>query len=77
MSWTSVRWCTALPDFDACLAPSGQIAQVADELGTHRNTVRYRLDQIAAISGLDPRIMAEGVQLWLAGAARRLRAGGA
>ena len=61
-----------LATLDAYFAHSGQIAQVADELGTHRNTVRYRLDQIAAISGLDPRIMAEGVQLWLAGAARRL-----
>ncbi|MBB2957462.1 PucR family transcriptional regulator [Pseudoclavibacter helvolus] len=67
---------TLLATLDAYFSHSGQIAQVAEELGTHRNTVRYRLDQIASITGLDPRVMAEGVQLWLAGAARRLSPSG-
>ena len=51
---------------------SGAVADVAAELGTHRNTVRYRIDQIASLTGFDPRVTADAVQLWLALAARRI-----
>ncbi|WP_192497217.1 PucR family transcriptional regulator [Gulosibacter chungangensis] len=57
---------------DAFLANSGASNDVATALGTHRNTVRYRIDQIAKITGLDPRITADAVQLSLARTARRL-----
>lgn len=57
---------------DAFLANSGASNDVATTLGTHRNTVRYRVDQIAKITGLDPRITADAVQLSLARTARRL-----
>ena len=57
---------------DAYLRRSGAVAEVADELGTHRNTVRYRIDQITELTGLDPRVTADAVQLWLALAARRI-----
>jgi len=60
---------------DVWLTKSGAAAVVAAELGTHRNTVRYRLDQIAQLTGLDPRITGDAVQLWLARAARRLISG--
>lgn len=57
---------------DAFLRRSGAVAQVADELGTHRNTVRYRIDQILQLTGFDARVTADAVQLWLALAARRI-----
>ncbi|GGA64344.1 PucR family transcriptional regulator [Pseudoclavibacter endophyticus] len=57
---------------DAFLRRSGAVAEVADELGTHRNTVRYRIEQIAALTGFDPRVTADAVQLWLSLAARRI-----
>ncbi|MGO1544125.1 MAG: PucR family transcriptional regulator [Gulosibacter sp.] len=60
---------------DAFLANSGAANEVAQVLGTHRNTVRYRIDQVASITGLDPRITADAVQLSLARAARRLTEG--
>lgn len=64
---------SALVDtLDAYLAESGAVATVAAILGTHRNTVRYRLDQITQLTGLDPRVTGDAVQLWLARAARRL-----
>ncbi|NLT25961.1 MAG: PucR family transcriptional regulator [Microbacteriaceae bacterium] len=59
---------------DAYLAHSGAIGDIAAELGTHRNTVRYRLEQIAKLSGYDPRILADAVQLSLARTARRVTA---
>lgn len=57
---------------DAYLRRSGAVVAVADELGAHRNTVRYRIDQIAQLTGLDPRVTADAVQFWLALAARRI-----
>lgn len=56
----------------AYLDRSGAVAEIAAELGTHRNTIRYRLDQITALTGLDPRITHDAVQWWLALAARRV-----
>ena len=57
---------------DAFLAHSGATGGIAAELGTHRNTVRYRLDQIAKLSGYDPRVLADAVQLSIARTARRV-----
>ena len=59
---------------DAYLAHSGSTGEIAAELGTHRNTVRYRLDQIAKLSGYDPRVLADAVQLSIARTARRVTA---
>lgn len=60
---------------DAYLNASGAVAEVAAALGTHRNTIRYRLDQIASLTGLDARQTPDLVQLWLARAARRVAGG--
>lgn len=57
---------------DAYLANSGASNDIASALGTHRNTVRYRIDQITKLTGLNPRITADAVQLSLARTARRL-----
>lgn len=56
---------------DAYLAHSGSTNEVARTLGTHRNTVRYRIEQITKLTGYDPRITADAVQLSLARTARR------
>lgn len=57
---------------DAWITHSGAVAEVAATLGTHRNTVRYRIGQIANLTGFDPRITNDVVQLSLALMARRL-----
>ena len=44
----------------------GSVGAVAESLGLHRNTVRYRLQQIAELSGYDPNITSDRVQLWIA-----------
>ncbi|MDJ0316933.1 PucR family transcriptional regulator [Arthrobacter antibioticus] len=51
---------------------NGSVAAVAQTLALHRNTVRYRLTQIAELTGYDPALTADRVQLWLALAVRRL-----
>ena len=51
---------------------NGSVAQVAEELGLHRNTVRYRLGQIAELTGYDPAVTADRVQLYLALAVRKV-----
>ncbi|POH56883.1 PucR family transcriptional regulator [Arthrobacter glacialis] len=51
---------------------NGSVAAVADALALHRNTVRYRLTQIAELTGYDPALTPDRVQLWLALAVRRL-----
>jgi purine catabolism regulator len=50
------------------------VAAVAEELTLHRNTVRYRLAQITELTGYDPAVTADRVQLWLALAVARLSA---
>jgi carbohydrate diacid regulator len=45
----------------------------AARLGIHRNTLRYRLDKIASLTGLDPRIFDDAVQIRLALVVRLLR----
>lgn len=51
---------------------NGSVAAVAEALTLHRNTVRYRLTQIAELTGYDPALTPDRVQLWLALAVRRL-----
>ncbi|MCC9195693.1 PucR family transcriptional regulator ligand-binding domain-containing protein [Arthrobacter sp. zg-Y820] len=76
-----------LTDFDAAhdaslldtleqyLGLNGSVAAVADALGLHRNTVRYRLGQITELTGYDPAITADRVHLFLALNVRRLGVG--
>jgi purine catabolism regulator len=42
------------------------VAAVADRLIVHRNTVRYRLEQIEKLTGRSLVRTADRVQLWLA-----------
>lgn len=51
----------------------GSIAAVAAALGLHRNTIRYRLQQVTALTGYDPAITADRVHLYLALRFRTLR----
>ncbi|WP_279402506.1 helix-turn-helix domain-containing protein [Arthrobacter sp. JCM 19049] len=44
----------------------GSVGAVAESLGLHRNTVRYRLQQITELSGYDPTVTGDRVQLWIA-----------
>ncbi|NJC23295.1 purine catabolism regulator [Arthrobacter pigmenti] len=55
------------------LALNGSVAAVADVLQLHRNTVRYRLQQIVDLTGYDPSITADRVHLYLALNVRGLR----
>ncbi|TDK25557.1 PucR family transcriptional regulator [Arthrobacter crusticola] len=55
------------------LALNGSVAAVADALQLHRNTVRYRLQQIADLTGFDPAVTADRVHLYLALNVRALR----
>ena len=63
-----------LPTLEKYLAVNGSVAKVAQALGLHRNTVRYRLTQIADLSGYDPAVTADRVHLYLALNVRRLTA---
>ena len=51
----------------------GSVGAVAEALGLHRNTVRYRMQQIAELSGYDPNVTSDRVQLWIALSALELR----
>ncbi|WP_434993501.1 PucR family transcriptional regulator [Arthrobacter sp. Ld5] len=44
----------------------GSVAAVAADLGLHRNTIRYRLQQVVALTGYDPAVTADRVHLYLA-----------
>ncbi|MFJ6028571.1 PucR family transcriptional regulator [Pseudarthrobacter sp. NPDC092424] len=57
---------------ESYLNNNGSVAAVAEELTLHRNTVRYRLAQITELTGYDPSVTADRVQLWLALAVARL-----
>src|SRR6476661_5060161 len=59
---------------ESYLGNNGSVAAVAEELTLHRNTVRYRLAQITELTGYDPAVTADRVQLWLALAVARLSA---
>lgn len=64
-----------LETLDHYLTLNGSVAAVADELGLHRNTVRYRLGQITELTGYDPAVTADRVHLFLALNVRRLGLG--
>lgn len=55
------------------LSHNGSVAAVADVLQLHRNTVRYRLQQIVDLTGYDPSVTADRVHLYLALNVRGLR----
>ncbi|MBU2666857.1 PucR family transcriptional regulator ligand-binding domain-containing protein [Actinoplanes bogorensis] len=55
----------------AYLDADGSVTTVADRLIVHRNTVRYRLEQIERLTGRSLSRTADRVQLWLALAAAR------
>ena len=57
---------------ESYLGNNGSVAAVAEALTLHRNTVRYRLAQITELTGYDPSVTADRVQLWLALAVARL-----
>ena len=61
-----------IPTLETYLALNGSVAAVAADLGLHRNTVRYRLAQIADLTGYDPALTADRVHLYLALSVRRL-----
>lgn len=61
-----------LETLECYLRLNGSVAAVAETLSLHRNTVRYRLTQIAELTGYDPALTPDRVQLWLALAVRRL-----
>ncbi|MBP2413166.1 purine catabolism regulator [Arthrobacter stackebrandtii] len=61
-----------LDTLETYLRLNGSVAAVADAMSLHRNTVRYRLTQIAELTGYDPALTPDRVQLWLALAVRRI-----
>ncbi|MHA7279330.1 PucR family transcriptional regulator [Arthrobacter sp. MDT2-2] len=44
----------------------GSVAAVAADLDLHRNTIRYRLQQVVTLTGYDPAVTADRVHLYLA-----------
>lgn len=52
---------------------NGSVGAVAAAKGLHRNTVRYRLQQVTELTGYDPASTPDRVQLWLALAAADVR----
>ncbi len=57
---------TLLPTLQRYLDLDGSVAAVATALGVHRNTIRYRLQQVVALTGYDPGVTADRVHLYLA-----------
>ncbi|MBG6218462.1 purine catabolism regulator [Arthrobacter sp. CAN_A6] len=55
------------------LSLNGSVAAVAEDLQLHRNTVRYRLQQLIDLTGYDPGVTADRVHLYLALTVRSLR----
>ncbi|HXK34622.1 MAG TPA: helix-turn-helix domain-containing protein [Dehalococcoidia bacterium] len=51
---------------DAFFAESCNMTATANRLSIHRNTLGYRLDKIASLTGLDPRRFDDAVQMRLA-----------
>jgi PucR family transcriptional regulator, purine catabolism regulatory protein len=61
-----------LATLEAYLELNGSVAAVADTLRLHRNTVRYRLQQIVELTGYNPAVTAGRVHLWLALSIRKM-----
>jgi carbohydrate diacid regulator len=62
-----------IPTLEAYFAADCSMSITARELSIHRNTLTYRLDKIAALTGLDPRRFDDSVQIRLALVLRALR----
>jgi carbohydrate diacid regulator len=62
-----------LETLDAFFAEDCCPSSTANRLSIHRNTLSYRLDKIASLTGLDPRRFDEAVQIRLALVLRSLR----
>lgn len=71
-TFDSTHGAELIDTLECYLRLNGSVAAVAQALSLHRNTVRYRLTQIAELSGYDPAVTSDRVQLWLALAVRRL-----
>jgi purine catabolism regulator len=72
LSFDSMHGSELVNTLETYLQLNGSVAAVAEALTLHRNTVRYRLTQISELTGYDPAVTADRVQLWLALAVRRL-----
>lgn len=68
----SIHGAELVDTLETYLRLNGSVAAVAEALALHRNTVRYRLTQIAELTGYDPALTPDRVQLWLALAVRRI-----
>jgi len=55
-----------LKTLDACFATDLSPSRAARALSIHRNTLSYRLDKVASLTGLDPRRFDDAVQIRLA-----------
>src|SRR5699024_4284426 len=62
----SIHGAELVDTLETYLRLNGSVAAVAEALALHRNTVRYRLTQIAELTGYDPALTPDRVQLWLA-----------
>lgn len=72
IAFDSAHGAELVETLESYLRLNGSVAAVADTHALHRNTVRYRLSQIAELTGYDPALTSDRVQLWLALAVRRL-----
>src|ERR671927_692162 len=73
-SFDAAHGAELMATLESYLNNNGSVAAVAEALTLHRNTVRYRLAQITELTGYDPSVTADRVQLWLALAVARLGA---
>jgi purine catabolism regulator len=71
-AFDSAHGAELMATLESYLNNNGSVAAVAESLTLHRNTVRYRLAQITELTGYDPSVTADRVQLWLALAVARL-----
>lgn len=71
-AFDSAHGAELMTTLESYLNNNGSVAAVAEALTLHRNTVRYRLAQITELTGYDPSVTADRVQLWLALAVARL-----
>lgn len=73
-SFDAAHGAELMATLESYLTNNGSVAAVAEDLTLHRNTVRYRLGQITELTGYDPALTSDRVQLWLALSVSRLTA---
>ena len=68
VGWTANRLSTGAggPLLILPWASLAALAAVAAALDLHRNTIRYRLQQVVTLTGYDPAVTADRVHLYLA-----------